>query len=369
MKGYIDGINFHELEAQRYWTPPASWDQDRKKDAVRDAIFSDEYVGARKMDGAFYKFIKDEDGNMELLGRNKGVGGDYLNKFEWVPQLHHFFNELPNGTCLLGEIYIPGREGSNNVTTIMGCTVDKAIYRQTNLTGKLHYYIFDILAFDGKSIISTPVEDRIEELISCWRAYSDECVEWAEYFEGAELWEHLQMILSEGGEGIVITKKGTGYQPGKRPARQTYKVKKELQETLDVIILGANPPKREYTGKAIETWKYWQRMDNYERIYGEFYKRYSDGELIEPVTKTYWHEWAGSLIIGVRKDDKIVQIGSLSGMPEDVLANWQNYKGKVIEITGMQIHETGGIRHPRFVQWRPDLTPQDTDWYRIFGDA
>ena len=80
MKNFIDGIDFHELTPQKYWTPPASWAPDRKKDEVYNAIFSEDYVGSRKMDGAFYKFIKDEDGNMELIGRSKSVSGDYLDK-------------------------------------------------------------------------------------------------------------------------------------------------------------------------------------------------------------------------------------------------------------------------------------------------
>ena len=27
-----------------------------------------------------------------------------------------------------------------------------------------------------------------------------------------------------------------------------------------------------------------------------------------------------------------------------------------------------GLRHPKFVRWRPDLTARDTDYYRIFGE-
>ena len=130
MKGFIDGIDFHSLPAQKYWSMPASWAPERKQQEVKSAIFSGEYVGARKIDGAFYKFVKDEDGNMELLGRSKSVNGDYLNKIEWVPQLRSFFNTLPKGTCLIGEIYFPHNEGSNHVTTIMGCLKDKAIARQ-----------------------------------------------------------------------------------------------------------------------------------------------------------------------------------------------------------------------------------------------
>lgn len=370
MKNYIDQVDFHSLEPQKYWTPPASWAPDRKKQEVQSAIFSGDYVGARKMDGAFYKFIKDDDGNMELIGRSKSVSGDYLDKIGHVPQLHNFFNELPNGTCLIGEIYFPHNEGSNHVTTIMGCLEEKARARQ-DAGEKLHYYVFDVLAWDGMSIYKANIEDRISILrkIEDFAIASfEDYVEFAQYYEGQELWEQLQTILSEGGEGIVITKKRTCYQPGKRPARQTFKVKKELKETLDVVIMGANPPTREYNGIEIESWQYWENPYTGERIFGTRYKDYSNGAPIEPVTKTYFNNWAGSLIIGARKDDKVVMIGSLSGMTEAVLSSWQEYKGKVAEITGMQIHETGGIRHPKFVQWRPDLTPKDTDWYRIFGE-
>lgn len=367
MKNFIDNVNFHTLEPQKYWSTPSTWTPERKKQEVHNAIFSTEYIGARKMDGAFYKFLKDEDGNMELLGRSKSVSGDYLNKIEWVPQLHNFFNDLPNGTCLLGEIYFPNNEGSNNVTTIMGCLKEKAIARQ-EAREKLHYYIFDVLAYDGKSYLKKPIEDRVEELILCWRAYGENYHEWAEYFEGVELWNRLQTILANGGEGIVITKKGTCYQPGKRPARQTFKVKKELQETIDVVILDKNPPTRIYSGKDILNWKYWENVRTGEKLEGALYKNYNEGETIEPVTKTYWNGWAGSLVIGVRKDNKLIPIGSLSGMTEEVLSNWESYKGKVAEVTAMEIMKTGGLRHPKFVQWRPDLTAKDTDWYRIFGD-
>jgi hypothetical protein len=205
MKNYIDGINFHELEAQKYWTPPASWAPERKKEEVHNAIFSGDYVGARKMDGAFYKFLKDEDGNMELLGRSKSVSGDYLNKIEWVPQLQSFFEDLPNGTCLIGEIYFPDNEGSNNVTTIMGCLKEKAMARQEK-GDKLHYYIFDVLAWNGSKRYVYPIETRVKLLDQIADNYQNPFVEYALYNIGEELWNNLQEILADGGEGIVITK-------------------------------------------------------------------------------------------------------------------------------------------------------------------
>lgn len=365
MKNIIDGIDFHELTPQKYWAPPASWTSEKKKQEIHNAIFSKDYVGARKMDGAFYKFIKDEDGNMELLGRSKSVKGDYLNKIEWVPQLQTFFDDLPNGTCLIGEIYFPNNEGSNNVTTIMGCLKDKAIARQEK-GEKLHYYIFDVLAFAQTSWYKSNIENRVDFLKKISEGYTNSCVEYAQYFEGEELWERLQEILASGGEGVVITKKGTCYQPGKRPARQTFKVKKELQETLDVVILAANAPTRAYSGKEILTWKFWENTLTGEKIEGDHYKEYSDGAPIEPVTKSYWYGWAGSLVIGVYDPsiNKLKPIGSLSGLTEEVLSNWQKYKGVIAEVTGMQLMRDSagnftGIRHPKLVRFRDDKAITD----------
>lgn len=367
MKGFIDGIDFHSLEPQRYWTPPATWDANRKKNEVQNAIFSGDYLGARKMDGAFYKFLKDEDGNMELLGRSKGVGGDYLDKLDWVPQLHDFFNALPKGTCLLGEIYFPNNEGSNHVTSIMGCLKEKAIARQEK-GEKLHYYIFDILAFANSVWYKSPIEERVDQIRFLSQGWPYKYVQFAQYYEGEKLWARLQEILANGGEGVVITKRGTCYQPGKRPARSTFKVKKELQESVDVVIMGANPPTRLYTGKDLMNWRLWENIFTGEKIEGALYNDYQNGLPIEPVTKTYFNGWAGSLVIGMKKGDKYEVVGSLSGLTEEVLSDWQNYKGKVAEIMAMEIMETGGFRHPRFLRWRDDLTPADTDWYRWFSE-
>ena len=160
--GSIDGVRFHELESERYWSFPKGYKKDSKAE-TQSMIFSNEYLGARKIDGAYYRFIKDMDGNMRLQGRNRGVTGEFLNKIGHVPHLQPFFDSLPNGTCLLGEIYFPSKEGSSNVTTIMGCLEQKAIERQ-KIGEKLHYYVFDIWAFDGRSMLKTPFKDRVELL-------------------------------------------------------------------------------------------------------------------------------------------------------------------------------------------------------------
>ena len=365
----IDNVDFHELPAQKYWSFPSGYKKDSKAE-TQNMIFSGDYIGARKMDGAFYKFIKNDDGTMELIGRSKSVKGDYIDKIEWVPQLHEFFNSLPNGTCLLGELYFPEKEGSSNVTTIMGCLAPKARDRQEKGM-KLCYYVFDVLAFNGKSLYQKNIEERVEiletEILDFVIANFEDCVKVAHYYEGKELWNHLQATLNAGGEGVVITKKGTCYQPGKRPARQTLKVKKELHETIDCFFTGhATAPTKEYTGKEIEYWTYWENVQTGQKVEGQLYMDFYDGKSIMPVTKSYFYGWAGSLEIGVVKGDKVVPIGLLSGLTEEIKANWQDYKGKCIEVTAMEVLETGGLRHAKLIQFRPDLSIKDCTWEKIF---
>lgn len=363
----IDNVDFHELPAQKYWSFPSGYKKDSKAE-TQNMIFSGDYVGARKMDGAFYKFIKDENGNMELIGRSKSVKGDYIDKIEWVPQLHEFFNSLPNGTCLLGELYFPEKEGSSNVTTIMGCLPQKARDRQEKGM-KLHYYIFDVLAFAQSACFNSNIEERVEQLNNIAKDWSSKYVEFAKYYEGKELWNHLQETLNVGGEGVVITKKGTCYQPGKRPARQTLKVKKELHETIDCFFTGhATAPTKEYTGKEIETWQYWLNERTNEKLNGEYYKEYFNGAPLIPITKPYFNGWAGSLEIGVIKNDKVVPIGYLSGLSDEIKANYKDYKGKVIEVGAMEVLETGGLRHAKMLNFRPDLTIKECTWEKIWGD-
>lgn len=361
----IDGIDFHELEAMKYWAFPNSWDLEKKKRTVNERIFSGEWLGAQKRDGAFYKFIKSENGEMELLGRSKSVSGDYLNKIDWVPQLKDLFDKLPNGTCVLGELYLPSNERAKSTTTIMNCLVNKAVKRQEK--EQLHYYIFDMLAYDSKSMLLYPAADRFRMLDLCRRTYKGDVWEWAQYYRGKELWENLQKLLSDGYEGVVITREGALYQPGKRPSKDTLKVKKELQETIDCFVLGALPPTKLYTGKEIEDWPYWFDELRNEKINKNMYKEYYDGAAIIPVTKNWFNGWAGSLRLGVMKDGKETEIGSISGITDEIKQNWKDYVGHVCTITAMEVMDTGGIRHPKFCNWRDDITKEDCTWEKIYG--
>lgn len=380
MYGYIDGFDFGEMEAMKYYAPASSWSDQKKKDHAHSCIFSGDWLGAEKKDGYFAKLIKDEDGNIILYSRSRGVNGKFADKHEWVPHLNPFFGALPNGTCLLGELYFPSKPGSRNVTTIMGCLKEKAIERQTK-GERLHLYVFDCLAWGGTSWLTQRAADRFA-WVSAFAHDDFPYASWAKYKSGKELWAMLQETLARGDEGVVITHKDGKYEPGKRPSKTTLKIKKELKQTIDCFFTGVgSAPTKEYTGKEIETWTYWENLRTGEKINGECFRDYMEGAAITPITKSYFHGWCGSLEIGVLRhkvgskckingivyeDTDVFPIGWLSGLTEEMKANPEKYAFQPIEVTAMEwdgFNHT--LRHGKMVGWRKDLNIKDCTLEKI----
>lgn len=378
MYGFIDGYDFGEMEAMKYYAPPSTWSDEKKRENARMKIYSDQWLGAEKKDGYFAKLIKDEDGNIILYSRSRGVNGKFTDKHEWVPHLNSFFESLPNGTCLLGELYLPSQPGSRNITTIMGCLKEKAIARQEK-GEKLHFYVFDCLAWDGKSWLKEKALRRFT-WVSAFAPIG--YISFAQYVSGADLNILLQEILARGDEGIVITHEDGLYEPGKRPSKTTLKIKKELKQTIDCFFTGVgSAPTKEYTGKEIETWKYWMNQITGQKTEAEMYKEYKAGCPIIPITKGYYHGWCGSMEIAVLKKKAgsrvlindiwydgytIYPIGWLSGLPDEMKANPKKYAHKPIEVTAMEwdiINHT--LRHGKMVGWRKDLTIADCTFEKI----
>lgn len=385
MYGVIDGYNFGEMEAQKYYSHPSTWSPDKKRDDVRAKVFSGDFLGSEKKDGYFAKLIKDEDGNIILYSRSRGVNGKFADKHEWVPQLNPFFEALPLGTCLLGEIYFPSKPGSRQVTTIMGCLKEKAIERQEK-GEKLHFYVFDCLACRGVNLVDIEAESRFNNIKILFEDHMPKCdyVSFAQYKSGKELWHMLQEILTRGDEGVVITHKDGKYEPGKRPSKTTLKIKKELKQTIDCFFTGrGSAPTKEYTGKEIETWKFWQNKITGEKVEGEFYRDYVCGGAIEPVTKGFFYGWSGSLEIGVFRhkvgsrckirgevfeDMEVFPIGWLSGVTDEMKANPDKFAFQPMEVTAMEYDEFNHtLRHGKMVGWRSDLTLKDCTLEKIEG--
>lgn len=365
----IGGIDWANAERMKYWSFPKSYSKNSNVE-IKNLIFSGEYYGSLKRDGYWCGVYKNLDGEVAVLSRSKGVSGEYTNHYEKLPHLHDFFKKLENGTVLIGELYLPSNEQSRAVTSILGCLTEKAIDRQVK--EKIHLYVFDVWALHGESFQNMYAIERFNKLNSLSKKYTNEYVDWAVYYNGAELWTNLQKYLAEGKEGMVITHQECPVYFKRTPARQTIKIKKELQDTIDCFFTGrATKPTREYTGKDIENWQYWENTKTGEKINDKLYENYNNGEPFEPVTKAYYYNMAGSLEIGVFKNGEVFPIGYLSGLTDEIKSNPIAVKNKVIEVICMQIDfnenmEFSGLRHAKMVRFRDDIDITECTFDKIF---
>lgn len=358
MKGYVAGIDWINAEAMKYWSFTANTSEERKRADTKNMVFSGDYIGAIKVDGYYERLIKDEDGNCFMVARSKNVNGEATEKLAWVPQIQPFMDALPNGTVLLTECYLPGNEGSKKITSLLGCLKEKCIARQAK--EKLHFYVFDVMAWGGEDLTKRPFDNRIMYIEDNLPMFANEYIHGAKYYEGAELWDKLQAALADGREGMVIMQKKAPVYFKRTPARVSLKIKKELRETIDCFFTGrASAPTKDYTGKEVESWQYWVNQYTDERlpIGNHYYEAFMEGKPYIPVTKPYYLHFAGSLEIGLVTHQGTIQpIGYLSGLTDEVKMNYKDYEKRVIEVGAMELNDTGGLRHAKMLGWRDDKT-------------
>lgn len=312
---------------------------------------SGQYFAQLKKDGYWYQYEKQEDRAYLWSRTTSKVTGTLAEKSECVPHIIAAMERIPAGTVLVGEIYYPGKR-SKDVTPIMGSLPDKAIERQNGEYGLLHYYLHDIIYFNGVNLMNYGAWVRYKILEAVWNKYinHEPFMELAAIVED-NIQEACAAALASGEEGMVLKKRTAPYTPGKRPVWDTIKIKKT--DTCDAIILAACDPTKEYTGKEIETWEYWE-----------------DGIA---VTKPYALGWKTAIEIGCYDGDKIISIGTVSSgltdeMREGLAKHPEDYIGKVCELAGMEKdNEAHTLRHFHFIRLRPDKNPQECAIDSIFS--
>lgn len=371
----IDGLS-SDFDVMKYWTPTKG---KNLKEELNNMIYSGEFCLSHKKDGNWFAIIKGEDGTLISRPRNKNVQGEYASKIEWIPHIAKEFDKVPNGTILLGEIYLKNNEQSRAVTTILGCLKEKAIQRQEK-NEKLTFYIFDCLAFNNKNISDYPLVERVEIAKKIYNSYlkNNIYIEIATYItDPDEMLDYIASILESGGEGVVVQRKDNSYEFGKRTAHHSLKVKKELDKEVDCFLTGNYKEATwEYTGKDISEWKYWADMKTGEKKEGFFYEDYLAGLPIEPITKGAFYSWAGSVEIGVLKEEEVVPIGWISNVTEEVkkgiVENNNEWKYKVVKINAMTLEsDTKRFRHARILEWRnsEDMSWKDCTYEKVFGEG
>lgn len=325
-----------------------------------DMLKNTPIIGTIKKDGYWSQLVKDEN-EVHLYSRTVSKKtGYYSDNIDKVPHIKDWaMNELPNGTCIIGEVYYPNGT-SKNVTSVLGALPEKAIERQKGEYGKIHFYMHDILAHNG--------EDYVMNNMTYDYRYSNLCehidiatplipeLEVARCYDNAYLDLNKVTIdkLAAGEEGMVFRVENGLYAPGKRQPKVMFKIK-QAQNDIDFVITEVLPPEYFYTGKESETWGYKDK----------------EGNLI---TKAAYYGWAGALRLGAYDNaGNLVSVGRVSSgltdnLKADLAANPDKYIGTVVEVNCMSLDKGNKtMRHCYLSRLRADKPAQDCKLEEIFS--
>lgn len=368
-------MNLFNIEREKYWAPPVSYDRQKIKQLSQTLISSGNYICSEKKDGNWAVYIQ-QDGEIQIQTRGiSKVTGTYTDIKAKVPLVAEYMHKLMGeGNCfVIGELYYPGG-CDHDVGSILRCLPKKAVERQKD--NPLRFYIFDAWVVDNYSLMDTYMEQRIEKLYAWLKSHGidsySSIVEMARYYEAKNANKLLADVLARGGEGVVLQRKDGKPEPGKRPARKSMKLKKELTQDIDVVCMGLNPPTRNYTGKDVENWTYWEDTKYGTKYNENLYHNYITGNsCLEPVTKNYFYGIPGSISCGAYRDGKLVKICDLAGIPDEIKFSMRDdpneWIGHPLRITGMESTDDFSIRHPKLIGFRDDIPVKDCTWEKIFG--
>ena len=332
----MDIKDWYNSEPAKYWQPDKS--RHIELDIIENPSKYDEYIGSYKKDGEWARVIID-DGSVIVQSRSiSKVTGTYGRKEELIPHLVELFKKLPNNTVLLGELYFNDlSKHSKDVGSILRCLPPKAIARQKN--NPLHFYCFDVLMWNGQDIHSIGYQKRCEYLSKVREICGDTLIEYAKLEPIEQIVEQYDEYLKEGGEGFVLQKKSNPYNPGTRTAWATIKLKKAIDE-IELPVVGIVWPNREYDGKELENWQYYE------------------GDT--PVTKRYYLGYAN----GVTVDNNGTLVKITSGITDEDAAWLATNEAKTrienrevfAKVAAMEIEkDSNSLRHPSLIELRTDL--------------
>ena len=375
-------MDYFSIEPMKYWAPTSSMSPETKRQHLEQMAANGNYIWSRKYDGNWSRAVITSNRNaLQTRGISKKTGtyGEIQNKvFFW----NNVVNAFQNGdTVILGEVYLPGGI-DKDVGAILRCLDPKALARQKDQ--KLEWRIFDVLVLDGVDMMNTPIEERIKYIPKVVSRINSPLVMGINYYSMDEnFFDDLNTIFAEGGEGAVCYKRSSIYIPGKRgpSAWETCKVKQEISTDIDCFITGIEPAVRDYTGKDIENWNFWENERTGEKIIGEYYNEYNLGRTIRPISKGYYYGWPGAIYTGVYdQNGKIIPLCKVAGLTEEFKTalrdNYEEWDHCPLTIGGMMVStaqaNTNGIgisiRHPYIKSIRKeDITEQDCTLEKILS--
>jgi DNA ligase 1 len=163
-----------------------------------EAFTDDTYLSELKYDGIRLTLSK-WNGTVKLYTRHKN---EVTNRFKEL-----LYIDIPDGTVLDGEIIVPGADDKPDFEAMM------ARFLSSKNEYSVQYCVFDILYYEGKSVMQRPLIERKELLEQVLPA--DDLLVFVRHFEGQG--EALFNFIKEQSlEGVVLKKADSIYKPGTR---------------------------------------------------------------------------------------------------------------------------------------------------------
>lgn len=356
-------MDWFSLGVQKYWAPTSSISPATRRMKLEQAAASGNYLYSRKYDGNFCRAVITKERNaFQTRGISK-VTGTYSELQEKVFFWDSVVNAFQNGdTVILGELYLPGGV-DKDVGSISRCLIQKARERQK--VTKLEWRIFDVLALDGENLMDKGIEIRSTYIKEVVKRINNPLVKGIEYHEMTpSFFEEITEIFADNGEGAVCYRKGIPYTPDKRTsAWDTIKVKQEISDDIDCVIIGLVPCERNYNGGDIGHWELWENTRTKQLVCGEYFSAYQNGEPYEPVSRNYFNGFCGAIQVGVYDNKgQLIPLCNVAGLTDDfkikLRDNFEDWYLCPVSIGGMMISSsTDGsisIRHPHLKAIRKD---------------
>lgn len=367
-------------------------DDPRRQQKIEKLINDPNYVFQRKLNGERLLVYNDLIYEISATGRNSSKYGPPMMKTGLVPHILKEVEEAVGGSIVLdGEVlFIPNQaELSLEQIKKMEFTEDFWACRdimahhvnpaggvaQQEMDGKLHYFIFDILAFKGLERVDSTYESRLEQLDYIRYHFKDSA--YVHVMDVARTPEDkralMEYCLSIGLEGVVAKNLGRTYQEGKRPANVWVKIKKF--DPADGIIIGYNAAEQ-----------FTEIISNGKRIVGP------DGKVLTAESRFYRNGWVGAVWLGQWSANPptegqmkaarqaqleiaytategetrwLVPVAKVSGMSDalraEISRNKNKYLGRVIQFKYFE-RTADAYFHPSFMHFRDDKSPYDCIW-------
>lgn len=276
------------------------------------------WISEQKLDGI--RLQLESTGELNRLWSRLGNDRSDEKGYEW---LRNWL--LPAGTVLDGELAIAG--GSSN--------------QETDDVDRLMFYVFDVMSVGEQDVSEKTLLERKDLLRNVMMLNPPERVvnvEWRT--EGYE--DHFREVLAAGGEGIILKRIESVYQPGKR-SWDWLKVKRRM--VVDMLVIDCEGQPTRYTvapGKV-----------------GCDGKLYENGKLSSSAEAGYVNLRYGYM----GKDGKPVIVGQLGFTGPR--AELEKYVGKVTSIDCWGGYDSACLRHPAMIAVNDEKVPDEITYENV----